>query len=82
MCTPNIWLGKKINRLGGIKRYLEDTHHTFIPTTNCDKLSDYCNTGVAGVGTNTCKVKLAEGQACTNDHQCKSDRCSLFTCKG
>jgi hypothetical protein len=40
MCTPKIWLGKKINRLGGLKRYLEDTHHTFISTTNCDKLSD------------------------------------------
>jgi hypothetical protein len=40
MGTPKIWLGKKINRLGGLKRYLEDTHHTFIPTTNCDKLND------------------------------------------
>src|SRR5499426_2395848 len=40
MCTLKIWLGKKINGLGGLKRYLEDTHHTFTPTTNCDKLSD------------------------------------------
>jgi hypothetical protein len=41
MCTPKIWLGKKINGLGELKRYLEDAHHTFTPTTNCDKLSDW-----------------------------------------
>jgi integrase len=40
MCTLKIWLGKKINGLGGLKRYLEDTHHPFTPTTNCDKLSE------------------------------------------
>jgi hypothetical protein len=33
-------LCEKINRLGGLKRYLDDPHHTFTPTTNCDKLSD------------------------------------------
>jgi hypothetical protein len=32
-------LYRKINRLGDPRRYLGDTHHTFIPTTNCYKLS-------------------------------------------
>ncbi len=40
----------------------------------------YCNEGVAGIGTNVCKDKLAKGKACTKDHQCKSDRC-FITCK-
>src|SRR4029079_9769846 len=42
---------------------------------------NYCNAGIAGVGTNVCKSKLDLGKACTKDHQCRSNRCSLFTCK-
>jgi hypothetical protein len=37
---------------------------------------EYCNLGVAGVGRNTCNAKLADGVACTGDHQCGSSHCS------
>jgi len=41
----------------------------------------YCNTGVAGVGTNVCKPKLAKGKLCTKDHQCLSNRCTVTGCR-
>jgi microsomal dipeptidase-like Zn-dependent dipeptidase len=41
---------------------------------------NYCNKGVAGIGSNDCRPKLNKGQLCTKDHQCKSNRCSI-TCK-
>jgi hypothetical protein len=42
---------------------------------------NYCYAGIADVGTNVCKPKLADGKACTKDHQCASNRCALFKCK-
>lgn len=52
----------------------------------CEKDADcgdgkYCNKGVAGIGTNTCKGKLAQGKACTKGHQCKSGCCKLYNFK-
>ena len=47
---------------------------------DCDN-DEYCNKGVAGIGTNVCKKKLAQGKACTKDHQCKSDCCKLYNFK-
>lgn len=45
----------------------------------------YCNEGVdigvADIGKNVCKDKLANGKACTKDHQCASGECKLFRCK-
>lgn len=45
----------------------------------------YCNEGidigVADIGKNVCKDKLAKGKACTKDHQCKSNECGLVTCR-
>lgn len=36
----------------------------------------YCNLGVASAGRNECKALLADGKACTKDHQCSTDHCS------
>jgi hypothetical protein len=36
----------------------------------------YCRTGVAGMGRNECRPRLAQHAACTGDHQCASGRCS------
>jgi Cys-rich repeat protein len=37
----------------------------------------YCNTGVAGIGTNDCKDKLADGALCTKAHQCRGGACNV-----
>ncbi len=52
----------------------------------CENDSDcasgkYCNTGVAGIGTNVCKSLLANGKACTKAKQCTSDCCKLYKFK-
>lgn len=36
----------------------------------------YCNTGIEGIGRNVCRPRIADGGACTKDHQCVSGRCS------
>ncbi|MBS2024606.1 MAG: hypothetical protein JST92_19565 [Deltaproteobacteria bacterium] len=41
----------------------------------------FCYTGVATVGTNECKDKHPNGDACDADHQCASGRCNWFTCQ-
>ena len=38
--------------------------------------SRYCNTGVEGIGRNVCRPRIADGGACTKEHQCTSGRCS------
>jgi len=41
----------------------------------------YCWTGVAGIGANQCKYKLADNKACVRAGQCQSNRCHLGRCK-
>lgn len=41
---------------------------------------NYCNKGIAGIGSNDCRPKLDRGRLCTKDHQCKSNRCAI-TCR-
>ena len=43
---------------------------------DCGSSKLYCNTGLKGLGSNVCKAKLVDGQACTKDHQCTSAECS------
>ncbi|MET0168069.1 MAG: dickkopf-related protein [Vicinamibacterales bacterium] len=43
--------------------------------THCGT-GQYCNTGAADIGTNVCKPRLADGKACTKDHQCTTLKCS------
>jgi hypothetical protein len=38
----------------------------------------YCNTGLAELGRNACETQLANGRACTGDHQCGSGHCSQW----
>ena len=44
----------------------------------------YCNVGVdvgiADIGKNACKPKLANGALCTKDHQCSAGRCKTGFC--
>jgi hypothetical protein len=37
---------------------------------------EYCAKGLGPLSTNQCKARLADGTACTGDHQCASRRCS------
>jgi microsomal dipeptidase-like Zn-dependent dipeptidase len=45
---------------------------------------EYCNVGVevgvADIGKNACKAKLANGALCTKDHQCSAGRCKTGFC--
>ena len=36
----------------------------------------FCKLGLGDLDRNTCRTKLADGQACTSDKQCKSSQCS------
>ena len=37
---------------------------------------EYCSKGLASLGRNVCESRLADGRACTGDHQCGSGSCS------
>ncbi len=42
---------------------------------HCDK-DEYCHEGVADIGTNNCRNKLANGSVCSRGGQCRSGDCS------
>ncbi len=43
---------------------------------HCDD-GEYCNKGVADIGTNVCRAKQADGALCTKAHQCSGGSCNV-----
>ncbi len=47
---------------------------------DCDS-DEYCDHGVAGIGSNKCNPLRAAGVACDDDRQCRSRECKWFKCR-